>query len=207
MKYNEKIEAVSMAIRLAMRKGSSFDYAAAETIAAYTKVAGGKTSIHEGDIAYAYVHVDSTPDKDGWCYCSPFNHPDDIKQGLCSDGPNDIYQFFGQVFASPVPPDNSELLDASQWIVDTMCEGFCNDLPSRSTTFDGIENQCAACKSRIAIEAYKNSRVEEQTILDMYREAVNIDATMEGPKFMGCNLSALKRAYLADQNRNQTNDR
>jgi hypothetical protein len=34
--------------------------------------------------------------------------------------------------------------------------------------------------------------------LDLYREAVRIDATMEGPRFMGANSSALKRAWDAD---------
>lgn len=34
--------------------------------------------------------------------------------------------------------------------------------------------------------------------LELYREAVRIDATMEGPKFMGSNASALKRAWGAD---------
>ena len=35
--------------------------------------------------------------------------------------------------------------------------------------------------------------------LDLYREAVRIDVTMEGPKFMGSNASALKRAWDADR--------
>jgi hypothetical protein len=35
--------------------------------------------------------------------------------------------------------------------------------------------------------------------LELYREAVRIDATMEGPKFIGSNASALKRAWDADR--------
>lgn len=35
--------------------------------------------------------------------------------------------------------------------------------------------------------------------LELYRDAVRIDATMEGPKFMGANTSALKRAWDADR--------
>ena len=35
--------------------------------------------------------------------------------------------------------------------------------------------------------------------LDLYREAVRIDVTMEGPIFMGSNASALKRAWDADR--------
>ena len=34
--------------------------------------------------------------------------------------------------------------------------------------------------------------------LDLYRDAVVIDVTMEGPRFMGSNSSALKRAWDAD---------
>lgn len=35
--------------------------------------------------------------------------------------------------------------------------------------------------------------------LNLYREAVRIDVTMEGPRFMGLNGSALKRAWDADR--------
>lgn len=38
-----------------------------------------------------------------------------------------------------------------------------------------------------------------RALLDLYREAVRIDATMEGPKFLGSNASALKRAWDADR--------
>lgn len=37
-----------------------------------------------------------------------------------------------------------------------------------------------------------------RALLDLYREAVRIDATMEGPRFMGSNASALRRAWDAD---------
>ena len=44
------------------------------------------------------------------------------------------------------------------------------------------------------------NKIEElRAALDLYREAVRIDATMEGPKFMGSNASALKRAWDADR--------
>lgn len=35
--------------------------------------------------------------------------------------------------------------------------------------------------------------------LDLYRAAVRIDVQMDGPKFMGSNASALKRAWEADR--------
>lgn len=38
-----------------------------------------------------------------------------------------------------------------------------------------------------------------RAVLDLYREAVVINATMEGPRFMGANSSALKRAWEADR--------
>lgn len=37
-----------------------------------------------------------------------------------------------------------------------------------------------------------------RTVLELYRDAVRIDVTMEGPKFMGASSSALKRAWDAD---------
>lgn len=37
-----------------------------------------------------------------------------------------------------------------------------------------------------------------RAVLELYRDAVRIDVTMEGPKFMGANSSALKRAWDAD---------
>lgn len=54
----------------------------------------------------------------------------------------------------------------------------------------------AADKTNMALTA----RVEElEGVLTRYREAVRIDVTMEGPKFMGSNASALKRAWDADR--------
>jgi len=40
------------------------------------------------------------------------------------------------------------------------------------------------------------AHIEELTHeLESYQEAVRIDAQMDGPKFMGCNVSQLRRAY------------
>lgn len=38
----------------------------------------------------------------------------------------------------------------------------------------------------------------QRAVLELYRNAVRIDVTMEGPKFMGANSTALKRAWDAD---------
>ena len=38
-----------------------------------------------------------------------------------------------------------------------------------------------------------------KAIVGLYREAVRVDVQMEGPKFMGSNVSALKRAWEADR--------
>lgn len=48
-------------------------------------------------------------------------------------------------------------------------------------------------------EVYEGRFQEMEAALGLYREAVRIDATMEGPKFMGSNASALKRAWDADR--------
>ena len=55
---------------------------------------------------------------------------------------------------------------------------------------------------RAAGEKYKLLTAENEKLraaLDLYREAVRIDVTMEGPIFMGSNASALKRAWDADR--------
>ena len=48
----------------------------------------------------------------------------------------------------------------------------------------------------LADERTENMKL--RAALELYRDAVRIDATMEGPKFMGANSSALKRAWDAD---------
>lgn len=57
----------------------------------------------------------------------------------------------------------------------------------------GLVNQAADLIADLRAE---NERL--RSALDLYRQAVRIDATMEGPKFMGSNASALKRAWDAD---------
>ena len=49
------------------------------------------------------------------------------------------------------------------------------------------------------VEALTARAAELEGVLDLYRDVVRIDATMEGPKFMGANASALKRAWDADR--------
>ena len=56
----------------------------------------------------------------------------------------------------------------------------------------GTTQYCAEA----AAMAAENERL--RAALELYRDAVRIDATMEGPKFMGANSSALKRAWDAD---------
>lgn len=43
--------------------------------------------------------------------------------------------------------------------------------------------------------------VQAVEALELYRDAVRIDVKMEGPRFMGANSSALKRAWEADRAR------
>jgi hypothetical protein len=50
----------------------------------------------EGDIGYAKVIVDMDSD-DGWCFCSPPNHPDDIARGLVEGEWAENYQTFAHV--------------------------------------------------------------------------------------------------------------
>lgn len=57
-----------------------------------------------------------------------------------------------------------------------------------------------AWNAEIALNAREFAAENERlrAALELYRDAVRIDATMEGPKFMGANSSALKRAWDAD---------
>lgn len=76
---------------------------------------------------------------------------------------------------------------------------------------DGVITALRAENERLLedlIEAEKYNGYHQQAcleierlraVLDLYREAVRIDVTMEGPKFMGSNVSALKRAWDADR--------
>lgn len=55
--------------------------------------------LREGDIGYARVRVDTSPDADGWCFFTPAAHPNDVERKLLEEFP-DEYQSFGQVFPS-----------------------------------------------------------------------------------------------------------
>ena len=53
---------------------------------------------------------------------------------------------------------------------------------------------------RDAVIRHQKAEIERlRAALELYRDAVRIDATMEGPRFMGANSSALKRAWDADR--------
>lgn len=64
-----------------------------------------------------------------------------------------------------------------------------------------IENERLGRDYQTARDAHDKLLLENErlrSILELYRDAVRIDVTMEGPKFMGANSSALKRAWDAD---------
>jgi hypothetical protein len=54
----------------------------------------------------------------------------------------------------------------------------------------------------LVIEDYRKAadRIEKlEDLLDLYRDAVMVDATMQGPIFRGANSYALKRAWYHDR--------
>jgi hypothetical protein len=62
-------------------------------------------------------------------------------------------------------------------------------------------NAVSGCLCAIAADEITRLTAENERLraaLDLYRDAVVIDVTMEGPRFMGSNSSALKRAWDAD---------
>jgi FtsZ-binding cell division protein ZapB len=62
--------------------------------------------------------------------------------------------------------------------------------------YDDHEREMIDLEEEVVRQAATIERL--RAALDLYREAVRIDATMEGPRFMGANSSALKRAWDAD---------
>lgn len=70
------------------------------------------------------------------------------------------------------------------------------DMPPEGTANWAYAETCKAAADTITALRAENERL--RVMIDLYREAVRIDATMEGPKFMGANSSALKRAWDAD---------
>ena len=67
----------------------------------------------------------------------------------------------------------------------------------RDETIRGLEKQIANLLNALADARTESMKL--RAALELYRDAVRIDATMEGPKFMGANSSALKRAWDADR--------
>lgn len=65
-----------------------------------------------GSTGWVEVRVD-TEHTDGWCFCTPRSHPDDVAAGRIEDEFNDRYQIFGRVFAT-VPTEALPQPSASQ---------------------------------------------------------------------------------------------
>jgi predicted RNase H-like nuclease (RuvC/YqgF family) len=68
----------------------------------------------------------------------------------------------------------------------------------------------AYCKEIDTLRNELDSRLTEnarlQELLNLYREAVQVDVKMSGPEFMGVNGSALWRAWLQDEYRSATKE-
>lgn len=58
------------------------------------------------DVAYARVNVDTIPDKDGWCFCTPWSPQEDVDKGLVSPLESQ-YQIFAQVFKE-IPNESAD---------------------------------------------------------------------------------------------------
>jgi hypothetical protein len=54
------------------------------------------------EFGWVRVRIDTTPDADGWCACTPANHPDDVKRFGASEW-NESSQFFGKVEKADPP--------------------------------------------------------------------------------------------------------
>lgn len=60
-----------------------------------------------------------------------------------------------------------------------------------------VQNHSRAMEARALAAEAKRDALREA--LALYRDAVRVDVQMDGPKFMGSNVSALKRAWEADR--------
>lgn len=77
---------------------------------------------------------------------------------------------------------------------------FVNQLPDKRPTLDStVAAALEAAETHSA--ALARALEEAKEITAEYRDAVRVDVLMEGPKFAGCNLSQLKRAWDADRAR------
>lgn len=55
--------------------------------------------------AYTLVRVDTTPDAEGWCFCTPASHPSDVERGLKEEF-DETQQILARVVnAPPAAPD------------------------------------------------------------------------------------------------------
>lgn len=73
-------------------------------------------------------------------------------------------------------------------------------IPGADTARDnGAIDAMAWSEGEFTRPLYATPPAAETVALRRYREAVRIDVQMDGPKFMGCDLSALKRAWDADR--------
>lgn len=50
-------------------------------------------------------------------------------------------------------------VDAMRYYETQFCEGFCEDMPDRSVTNEGMENDCGGCKARAILAASKKGGV------------------------------------------------
>lgn len=53
--------------------------------------------------------------------------------------------------------DVAGLVEVLRYYETQFCEGFCEDMPDRSVTNDGMENDCGGCKARAALARMKEA--------------------------------------------------
>lgn len=94
---NKTIEAVARALHAELGRFDDdweiWEHEAEAVIAAYTQAVASE-AVGVGKTAYVRVIVDTEPNTNGWCFCTPIK----------PEGETDInQQFYGQVFAPPAP--------------------------------------------------------------------------------------------------------
>ena len=89
---------------------------------------------------------------------------------------------------------STEVLTSKAWAHITL-----QDAEIKKLRADIAYADAHAAKVESLLWGTAKEREKLRAALDLYREAVRIDVTMEGPRFMGLNGSALKRAWDADR--------
>lgn len=107
-------------------------------------------TIEAEGVGWARVRIDTPPDADGWCFCTPSNHPKDV-ENLAYPEWDDSAQFYGQVAAKDVLASLERLLLEFDFLVES------GDLPD-------VRNDVIFEEARKAVAAARGSLNQNESL-------------------------------------------